>query len=72
MREVLRSNDPVRISFVSALLRSEGIEPVVLDAYTSIAEGSIGVLPRRLMVEDEDYRRATVLLTEAGETGEAW
>jgi len=67
MREVVRSNDPVRLSFLTALLAESGIEAVMMDLHASIAEGSIGALERRLMVIDEDYERARRLLAEAEE-----
>ena len=63
----MRSNDPVRLSFLTALLAESGIEAVMMDLHASIMEGSIGALERRLMVLDEDYERARALLEEAGE-----
>jgi hypothetical protein len=65
MKELLRTNDVVLLSFASALLRDAAIEPVVLDTHTSILEGSIGAIPRRLMVADDDYARARALLDDA-------
>ena len=67
MRVVITSNDPVQLSFLSALLADAGIETTVLDTYTSITEGSAGAIPRRLMVDLEDYDRACRILREAGE-----
>lgn len=67
MKELLRTNDPVQLSFLEVLLRDSGIESVVFDAHTSIVEGSIGVLPRRLMVLDDDLDRARRLLRDAGQ-----
>jgi hypothetical protein len=67
MQELLRTNDSVRLSWLQALLASVGIEAVVLDTHTSIIEGSIGAIPRRLMVADADHRRARLTLEEAGE-----
>jgi hypothetical protein len=67
MREVLRSNDAVRLSWLVALLADAGIAAVLFDTHTSIVEGSIGVLPRRLMVEDDDHARALRILRDAGE-----
>jgi len=67
VRELLRTNDPVRLSFLEALLRDSGIEILVLDHHTSLVEGSIGAIPRRLMVQDSDYRRARLVLATAGE-----
>ena len=67
MRELLRTNDLVRLSFLEAVLRDSGIELLVLDQHTSLVEGSIGAIPRRLMVQDSDYRRARLVLAAAGE-----
>lgn len=67
MREVLRSNDAVRLSWLVALLADAGIPAVVFDSHMSIVEGSIGALPRRLMVEEDDHARALRVLLEAGE-----
>jgi hypothetical protein len=65
MVELLRSNDLVHLSWARALLAVEGIETVMLDAHMSAIEGSIGVLPRRLMVAVEDVERARRILEEA-------
>jgi hypothetical protein len=67
MKELLRTNDPVRLSFLQALLRDAGIDTLVLDHHTSLVEGSIGAIPRRLMVSKRDYGRARLVLTAAGE-----
>ena len=67
MQVLVTSNDPVRLSFLTALLADAGIEAVMLDAHTSAIEGSIGAIPRRLMVATEDERRARQVLREAGE-----
>ena len=67
MQEVLRTNDVVKISWIQALLADAGIEAVVLDAHTSILEGSIGAIPRRICVADEDVGRARAVLADAGE-----
>jgi hypothetical protein len=65
MKELLRTNDPVRLSWAQAVLRGAGIESVVLDQYTSLVEGSIGAIPRRLMVDDGDHARAEAALKAA-------
>lgn len=67
MREILRSNDPVELSFTEVLLRDSGIESILFDAHTSILEGSIGAIPRRLMVADDDFDAAKRLLADAGQ-----
>ncbi len=65
MIEVLRSNDPVRLSWARAMLAGAGIETIVLDEQTSAVEGSIGAIPRRLVVREEDASRARWLLDRA-------
>jgi hypothetical protein len=52
------AHDPTMIAFATALLEGEGIEAFALDVHMSILEGSIGILPRRLMVRDADLFRA--------------
>lgn len=64
MKELLRTNDPTLIAFASALLEGEGIEFFEMDVHMSVLEGSIGVLPRRLMVADRDHFRATAVLRD--------
>ena len=65
MQELARTNDPVRLSWLQAVLRDAGIESVVLDQHTSLVEGSIGAIPRRLMVGDRDLARARAVLADA-------
>ncbi|KIT16644.1 DUF2007 domain-containing protein [Jannaschia aquimarina] len=64
MRELLRTNDPTVIAFATALLEGEGIDVFVLDANTSVLEGSIGILPRRMMVADRDHFVASAVLRD--------
>jgi Putative prokaryotic signal transducing protein len=65
MRAVLRSTNPVLISYAANLLSQEGIEAAVFDENASVMDGSMGFLPRRLMVLDEDFSRADALLRAA-------
>lgn len=67
MKVLVRSGDPVRLSFLVALLRDAGIEPVLLDQHISAVEGGIGAFPRRLAVAEEDFAPARRLLRDAGE-----
>ena len=67
MKEILRSNDPVRLSFVMALLRDAGIEHLLVDQNISVLEGSIGAIPRRILVMTDQWAQACRLLVEAGE-----
>lgn len=66
MRDLLRTNDPVLVSFVEALLRDAGVECHIADANMSILEGSIGVFPRRVLVPGRALEDARQLLTDAG------
>jgi len=66
MTELLRTNDAVLISAVEALLGGAGIECMVADRYMSVMEGSLGVLPRRVLVPEDDLDDARRILSEAG------
>jgi hypothetical protein len=66
MKELVRTNDIVRMSFLRALLTDAHIEHVVLDTHMSVTEGSANFIAPRLMVDSEDYARARRLLDEAG------
>jgi hypothetical protein len=66
MRELLVSNDAVTMSFAQAVLKEAGIEGFVADQHMSIAEGSIGAFPRRLLVDAGSVTQARRLLDEAG------
>jgi len=67
MKELLRTNNAVRLSWVQALLWDSGIDSLVLDHHTSLVEGSIGAIPRRMMVAERDFVRARALLFAADE-----
>jgi hypothetical protein len=67
VRVVVTTNNMVRLSFLHALLTDAGIAATVLDAHASAIEGSIGAIPRRLVVATEDEARARRVLVEAGE-----
>ena len=64
MKELLRTTDPTVIAFATALLQGEGIDSFPLDVNMSVLEGSIGILPRRLMVRDQDLYLATLILRD--------
>lgn len=65
MKELLRTNNPVLVSWLTAALDEQGIEALVFDQNMSIMEGSLGILPRRVMVVDEDLARAREVLRQA-------
>jgi len=66
MEELLRTNDVVLISLVDSILREAGIDHLVLDQNMSVAEGSLGILPRRVLVAHQSKEEARRLLIEAG------
>ena len=66
MREVLRTNDPVLLSFAESVLRQAGVGSTLADQHISVIEGSIGAFPRRLLVGSDDWDAACNALTEAG------
>lgn len=65
MKELVSTNDVVYLSFVQDLLQQEGIDFALFDANMSVVEGSIGILPRRLMVADELFEEANGLIEQA-------
>jgi hypothetical protein len=69
MEELLRSNDPVYLSFVRHVLSEAGIDHLMLDEHMSVLEGSIGILPRRILVAAGDVGRARLALGNATLTG---
>jgi hypothetical protein len=64
MKELLRSTDPTIIAFASALLQGEGIDCFEMDVNMSVLEGSIGILPRRVLVRDADLAAAERVLRD--------
>ena len=66
MKELVRTNDIVLVSAVGALLDGADIHHLVLDQNMSIIEGSLGILPRRILVHEDDNLQARLLLTDAG------
>lgn len=71
MIELLRTNDPVVLSFVESLLRDAGIEFLVADRNMSVLEGSLGVLPRRVLVAEDSAGQAKELLRGPGIVGDS-
>ncbi|WP_347864110.1 MULTISPECIES: putative signal transducing protein [Planktomarina] len=64
MKELLRTTDPTLMAFAQMLLRGEDIACFEFDVNTSIIEGSIGILPRRLMVADKDHFVAAAVMRD--------
>lgn len=66
MEELLRTNNAVLLSFAEAVLREAGLRAHIFDHHMSVVEGSLGVLPRRLMVRSGEAEAARRLLRDAG------
>lgn len=66
MKEIVRTNDAVLVSAIGALLDGARIQHVVLDQNMSVLEGSLGILPRRILVADDEAKRARQVLSDAG------
>jgi hypothetical protein len=66
VQELIRVNDPVLVSAVGALLDGAGIHYMVLDQNMSVIEGSLGILPRRIMVAADDVAAARRVVSDAG------
>ena len=66
MRELMRISDPVLISYVDALLRGAGMNPFFLDRNMSVLEGSLAILPCRVLIDDGDWEAARQLIASAG------
>ncbi|MFC7291022.1 DUF2007 domain-containing protein [Hirschia litorea] len=62
MIEVLRSNNPVTLSYAMALLTDAGCDPFQADQFTSSMEGSIGAIPRRILVPEDRVEQARIAL----------
>ncbi|HEV7959402.1 MAG TPA: DUF2007 domain-containing protein [Rhizomicrobium sp.] len=65
MRVVLKTNNPVVLSYATHVLEESGIVAQIFDTHASIMDGSMAMVPRRLMVADEDFARAEKLLRAA-------
>jgi hypothetical protein len=66
MKLLLQTTDPTVIAFAQALLQGEDIDSFVLDVHMSVFEGSIGILPRRLMVGERDWVEARSVIRANG------
>jgi hypothetical protein len=64
MKQLLRTTDPMKIIYAKALLAGDDINCFEMDVHMSVLEGSVGILPRRLMVLDDDLAEARQILTD--------
>ncbi len=70
MAEILRTNDLVLISVIESILKAERVAFFVADQQMAAVEGSLGFLPRRILVDAREERRARRAIAEAGLAGE--
>ena len=66
MKELFSTNDITKFVYAETILNSNDIVSFTLDENISVLEGSIGILPRRLMVLENDYELALELLEDFG------
>lgn len=66
MKELIRTNDAVVLSFAESLMKDAGISCFIADQGMSILEGSLGLLPRRFLVDEDDEQEARQVLIDAG------
>jgi hypothetical protein len=66
MHELIRTNDPVILSFIEALMRDAGIASLIADQNMSILEGSVGILAKRLLVDSDCLEQARRIVRDAG------
>lgn len=65
MKELFRSNDAVLLSYVDALLKEAGIDHVIADGNMAVMEGTLGILPRRMLVAGDQWEEAAAILRDA-------
>lgn len=66
MREIIRTNDAVLLSFAQSLMNDAGIHCMVADQSMSVLEGSLGLLPRRFLIEEDREQEARQIFVDAG------
>lgn len=66
MKELVRANDPALLSYVQSLLSEANIDFLLADQHMSIMDGSIGALPRRILVPEDDFDHARQVMRDAG------
>lgn len=72
MIAILKTVNPATLNFAQAVLKEADIPFFIMDQNVSIIEGSIGIIPRRIMVVDEDAEEARQALTDAGLGGDIY
>lgn len=65
MKELFRSNDTVLLSYAEALLKEAGVDHVIVDGNMAVMEGTLGILPRRMLVAEDQWQKAAAILRDA-------
>lgn len=66
MIAIIKTNNTVTLSYAQSVLNDHDIGSFIADTHASILDGSIGAIPRRLMVLGEDVIEAKEILAKAG------
>ena len=66
MIELIRTNDVVTLSLAESLMKDAGIHCLIADQSMSVLEDSLGLLQRRLLVEEGRSQEARTILRDAG------
>lgn len=66
MKTILKTTNPATLNFAEAILKEADIPAFTMDQHMSMMEGSIGIIPRRIMVVDEDAAEAREALSANG------
>ncbi|MBL4870233.1 MAG: DUF2007 domain-containing protein [Robiginitomaculum sp.] len=72
MIAIIKTNNPVTLNFAGAVLKSADIAYFIADTHASILDGSIGAIPRRVLVLEDDEMDARAALSGAGLEKELW
>ena len=72
MIAIIKTNNPITLNFAEAVLTGADISCFIADTHASILDGSVGAIPRRLLVLENDEEKARVVLSEAGLEKELW
>jgi hypothetical protein len=65
MKELMKSNNPVLLTYIDALLNEANIDHEIADLHIGTLDGVIGALARRVMVNEEDYEAAREIVSTA-------
>ena len=64
MQILIRSNDIIYLTWVKSILSHNNIEFFVLDESMASTEGNISAIPVRILVDDNDLKKAKYLISQ--------